>query len=63
MWLWNCALHFFRYVCFLEHKTMFRLTGCWDPAFEIREWSNVACAIEGSTIEGYMMSHAPFVNS
>lgn len=28
---------------FMGRDTLFRLTGCWDPRYEIRYWSNVIC--------------------
>lgn len=28
----------------LQEKLALRLTGCWDPAFEFKSWSNVMCA-------------------
>ena len=44
------------YVCFLEFNTMTRLTGCWDPVYEFKDWSNVVCVIEGSTLEDAIMA-------
>ena len=33
------------YDCYLlQNKLALRLTGCWDPAFEFKSWSNVMCA-------------------
>ena len=33
------------YDCFLlQKKLVLRLTGCWEPAFEFKQWSNVMCA-------------------
>ena len=34
----------------------FRLTGCWVPRFEFRNWSNVVCALEGSELEAVLHS-------
>jgi hypothetical protein len=39
------ALDAYGYDCFLlQQKLALRLTGCWDPAFEFKYWSNVMCA-------------------
>ena len=36
----------FGYDCFLAQSTTFiRLTGCWDPAYEFKDWSNVICVV------------------
>lgn len=34
----------FDYVCYFDGKpSLARLTGCWDDAYEMYEWSNVVC--------------------
>ena len=37
-------LHGFGFVCYwLGRKKLWRLTGCWQPDYEIKRWSNVGC--------------------
>ena len=39
------ALDIYGFDCYLlQKKLALRLTGCWDPAFEFKSWSNVMCA-------------------
>ena len=45
-----------RYVCYFENNTQLRLTGCWDPRFEFKDWGNVVCTPEGSYIEDTLQS-------
>ncbi|KAG2428334.1 hypothetical protein HXX76_010481 [Chlamydomonas incerta] len=40
------------YSCYFDGPKLHRLTGCWDPGFEIKDWSNVVCAVRGSPMEG-----------
>ncbi|KAG2429614.1 hypothetical protein HXX76_010846 [Chlamydomonas incerta] len=42
------------YTCYFDAPLLFKLTGCWDPRLEIREWSNIVCAVRGSEVEAEM---------
>ncbi|KAG2436159.1 hypothetical protein HYH02_011663 [Chlamydomonas schloesseri] len=40
------------FACYFDGPALHRLTeGCWDPRLEIREWSNVVCALRGRPLE------------
>lgn len=40
------------YACYWDGRpTLTRITGCWDPRYEIRYWSNIVCAVMGSEME------------
>ena len=37
------------YVCYFDGSpTLTRITACWWPTLEIKNWSNVVCAVIGS---------------
>ncbi|KAG2450962.1 hypothetical protein HYH02_004234 [Chlamydomonas schloesseri] len=40
------------YDCYFDGPKLHRLTGCWEPGFEIKDWSNVVCAVRGGRLEG-----------
>ncbi|KAG2429653.1 hypothetical protein HYH02_013992 [Chlamydomonas schloesseri] len=42
------------YTCYYDAPLLYKLTGCWDPRYEIKKWSNIVCAVRGSEIEGEM---------
>ncbi len=37
---------------------MVQLTGCWSAPLEIRAWSNIVCAAEGSSMLTYLAQHS-----
>lgn len=47
------------YVCYFEGVILTRLTNCWTDAYEIRYWSNVVCALQGSHVH-YILERKSF---
>ncbi len=38
------------YDCFLvQYSILLQLTGCWDAAYEFKDWSNVICVLRSNT--------------
>ena len=38
------TLNGYGYDCFMaQHYSLLQLTGCWDAAYEFKDWSNVIC--------------------
>jgi FkbM family methyltransferase len=53
------------YDCYLLGKdSTFRLTGCWNPLFEFRKWSNVVCAArEEHALSQMLLSYSRYLMS
>ena len=53
-------LHGFGFVCYwLGKGKLWRITGCWHPAYEAHQWSNVGC-VHTSQVEWYRVMEQIF---
>ena len=44
------TLNGYGYDCYLaQHFMLLQLTGCWDAAYEFKDWSNVLCVPRDNT--------------
>ena len=47
------------YVCYFDGQpTLARLTDCWAPFYELKQWSNVVCVLDDHPLLGWMEGHS-----
>jgi hypothetical protein len=58
------TLNGYGYDCYLaQHHILLQLTGCWDAAYEFKDWSNVICVPRSNTaLLNAAQMHAPVWN-
>ena len=49
------------YDCYMlqQRATVLRLTGCWNPRFDVKNWGNVMCVLRDSTLSPVMETFTP----
>ncbi|KAG2422774.1 hypothetical protein HXX76_015794 [Chlamydomonas incerta] len=40
------------YDCYMDAPRLYKMTGCWDPRYAEKKWTNVFCVARGGTLEG-----------